>query len=172
MVKVPDGIPIVRPANLGDLLTQKAQGYLLFYAGFTRVAYDDLLDTSNVDFTTSTGVIAGQRSTIILQPGGVLQSLLTPLTPPTPSQVLVTWDTFNYTTTDPSNDNYSRQYNELPSVPANVTCQVSFDGTTFTTTTDSAILSVPIPQQGTSFIIQLTNASNSRLGIGSWTLIY
>src|SRR5271167_4499751 len=71
VVKVPDGIPIEKPLNLGDLLTKKAQGFLLFYAPFTRVTYDDLLDTSNVDFTNSVGVIAGQRGTLVLESGGV-----------------------------------------------------------------------------------------------------
>lgn len=250
VVKVPDGIPVVKPVNLGDLLIKKAQGYLLFYAGFTRATYDDLLDTSNIDFTNSVGLVAGQRNTLVLQPGGILQSLVTPLTAglsgsaanitvtagpvvtvtgltgmqpgfvgnpltisgssvlnndgtfpiasyisptsvtitnplaatdtgsdswsagPIPSQVFITWDTYSFIENDASNGPHTRQYQELPSIPANVLCQVSFDGTTFTPTTDSAILSVPIPQQGSSFIMQLTNASPNRLSIGSWTLVY
>jgi hypothetical protein len=249
VVKVPDSIPIGNPTDLGDLLTQKSQGYLLVYAGFSQAVHDDLLDTTNVDFTNSYGIIAGKRSELVLEPGGIFQSLVVPLalggsgatvtvsggtvtvtglsgmtpayvgglltisgssqavnngsfpiltvptgtsatimnpaavtdsggdtwslfTGPAPEQVFITWDTFNYVETDSAVTTYSRQYNELPSVPTNVLCQVSFDGINFTPTTDSALLNIPPPVVGTSFIIQLTNASTSRLSIGSWTLIY
>lgn len=250
VVKVPDGIPVSNPQNLGDLLTKKAQGFLLFYAGFTRVTFDDLTDTSNIDFTASKGIICGQRGSIVLEPGGVLQSLTIPLvaglsgsgtatvtvagpivtvtgltgmspffvgnpltisgssvpanngtfpiasfisstsvtiTNPIastdtggdswalglkPTQAYVTWDTFNYVESDSSAATYARQYNELPSVPAFLLAQVSFDGVTFTPALADAALNIPVPQQGTSFIMQLTNSSTQRLGIGSWTVIY
>jgi hypothetical protein len=181
VVKVPDGVPITgNPTVLGDLSTpgtllyEKAAGYLLFYAGFTRVTMDDLTDTTSVDLTStgSQGGNFGQRSSIVLEPGGVFKSTTVNLTAPAPSQAFVTWDTFDYLESDSASALYARQYNELPSIPANVTCEVSFDGTTFLSTTDSAILNIPIPQQGTLFIIQLTNTSTSRLSIGSWSVIY
>jgi hypothetical protein len=173
VVKVPDGIPIVQPTDLGDLLTKKAQGYLLFYAGFTRVTYDDLLDTTHVDAASSKGLITGERSTLVLQPGGILQSTVVPLTGSAPSQAFITWDTYNYVETDSATTLYVRQYNELPSTPSNVTCSASFDGgVNFNATTDGAVLNVPVPQQGTNFIIRLTNTSTSRLSIGSWTVVY
>jgi len=172
VVKVPDGVPIVQPTNLGDLLTKKAQGFLLFYAGFTRVTYDDLLDTTHVNTGASAGLVTGERSTLVLQPGGLLQSTVVPLTGSAPTQALITWDTFNYVETDSASTLYVRQYNELSSTPSNVTCSVSFDGVNFNATTDSAVLNIPVPQQGTNFIIRLTNTSTSRLSIGSWTVVY
>jgi hypothetical protein len=75
VVKVPDGIPIDTPSDLGDLLTQKAQGFMLVYAGFTQVVADDLLDTPVADFVNSFGITAGNRATITIQPGGIFQSL-------------------------------------------------------------------------------------------------
>ncbi len=173
VVKVPDGIPVISPTNLGDLITKKAQGYLVFYPTYTRVTFDDLLDTSDVDLVNSVGYGVGQRAAMVLEPGGVLQSAPTPLTGSAPGQVIVTWDTYNFIETDNASTLYSRQYNELPSVPANVLCQVSFNGgTNYNPTVDSSVLTIPVPQQGTSFIIKLTNASASRLSIGSWTVIY
>jgi hypothetical protein len=180
VVKVPDGLPMDNPTQLGpdggpvvgSLLTQKALAFLQVYAGFTRVTYDDLLDTSNIDFSNSVGIIAGNRASITLDAGGVLQSFSTPLTGSAPSQVFITWDTYVNVDSDPAFPLYSRQYEEVPSDPSNVLCQVSFDGVDFLSTTDSAILNIPAPVIGTSFIMQLTNASNGPLSIGSWTLIY
>lgn len=179
VVKVPDGIPITgNPTVLGNLSTpgtllfEKAAGYLLFYAGFTRLTTDDLMDTSNVDLVNSVGCNLGQRSTVVLEPGGIFQSLAVALTAPAPMQAFITWDTYAYVESDPANGLYARQYNELPSVPSNVTCSVSFDGTTFSPTTDSALLNINGWQQGTLFIIQLQNATTSRLSIGSWSVIY
>jgi hypothetical protein len=172
VVKVPDGVPINKPTNLGDLITKKAQGFLIFYAGFTRVTYDDLIDTSNVDFVNSQGIVAGHRGCLVLEPGGTLQSLPTTLTSPAPEQAFVTWDTYQLIDSDPYNGMYSRQYNELPSDPAHVTCNVAFDGATFNSTTDSALVNIQPFQAGTSFIIQLTNVTTSRLSIGSWAVIY
>lgn len=172
VVKVPDGIPIDDPSDLGDLISQKAAGYLLVYAGFTRASHDDLLDTSNVDLGASIGIIAGKRAEIVLNPGGLFQSTVVPLTGPSPTQAFITWDTYNFNSTDDATTTFVRQYNELPSVPSNVICQVSFDGINFNPTTDSTILNIPPPVIGTSFIIQLQNATTSRLSIGSWTLIF
>jgi len=254
VVKVADGISIVQPQNLGDLITKKALGYLIFYAGYTRVTFDDLIDTSNVDFTNSVGLVAGMRGELILQPGGVLQSLPTPLAAglsgtganivvtspgpgqtvtvsgllavppdvalstitisgssiaanngsfqilswlsstsvtinnpsaqtdtgndtwsfgPVPNSLFLTWDTYDFLDSDPSSGSFVRMYNELPSVPSNVTCQASFNGgSTYLTVTDSEILSIASADQGSLFIIQLTNASTAPLSIGSWTIVY
>ena len=179
VVKVPDGIPISNPTVVGDastpgtLIYEKAAGYLLFYAGFTRVTTDDLLDASNIDSATSIGCLVGSRSAIVLEPGGFFQSLPVTLTAPNAMSAFITWDTFNYVEADSTSALYSRQYNELPSVPSNVVCNVSFNGGgTFNPAFDSAYQNINLPDQGSSFIIQLQNATTSRLSLGSWSVIY
>jgi hypothetical protein len=92
---------------------------------------------------------------------------------PIPTQTFLTWETYNYLENDTATATYVRQWNELPSIPANVTCQVSFNGgITYNPVLDSEVFSVPIPDQGSQFIIRLTNTSPSRLSIGSWLVVY
>jgi hypothetical protein len=171
VIKVPDGVGIQNPANVGDLVTKKAAGLLVFFPAWTRITYDDLLDSTNVDLTNSSAGNFGSRNTMILQPGGVLQSLATALTGGAPVQALVTWDTYSYTDNDPSNGQFSRLYVEQPSTSGNITCQVSFNGgANFVSVTDSTAFA--IAHTGTSFIMQLTNASSGRVGIGSWSVLY
>jgi hypothetical protein len=81
IVKVPDNVPIEKPANYADLLTQRALGYLLAYPAFTRIVFDDLLDASAVDMTPtgSSRILLGDRGVITLLPGGVLQSTVVAL---------------------------------------------------------------------------------------------
>jgi len=174
IIRVPDGASVQKPANLGDLITKKFAGLLAFYAGFTRITFDDLIDPSGID-TSAVGTLGtfGQRGSIQLYPGGVLTSVVTPLSGGTPAQVVVTWESFTLTSSDPKTDRFQRTYTEVPSSPSNVTCQVSFNGGgTFHTAVDGAVLNIPIPDQGTNFVIKLTNTSTGRLGIGSWAVIY
>jgi hypothetical protein len=50
---------------------------------------------------------------------------------------------------------------------------VSFNGgATFTAMTDGSVLNIPIPAQGTSFVMELTNGSVQRLSLGGWSVIY
>lgn len=176
VIRVPDGAQIQRPTptNLSALITAKFAGLLAFYAGFTRITFDDLIDPSGIDTSApSTAGTFGQRGSIQLYPGGVLTSVVTPLTGGAPAQVVITWETFTLTSSDPKTDRFQRTYTEIPSSPSNVTCQVSFNGgVTFTAAMDGAVLNIPVPAQGTNFVIKLTNTSTGRLGIGSWAVIY
>ena len=173
VVSVPDGVPITgnptvvgNTSTAGSLIYERAAGYLVMFAPFTVCVTDDLLDTSDVDLTNSRGGNFGARGCMVLEPGGVFQSQATALGS-SPSQAILTWVTYNYVELDASNALYSRQYNELPSVSANVTCQVSFNGgSNYQATTDSTIIDITNP--GSSLIVRLTNASTSRLSIGTW----
>lgn len=173
VIRVPDGAAVQKPANFADLITKKYAGLLGFYAGFTRITFDDLIDASAIDAVNSSKIAVGERMCISLFPGGTLQSVVVPLTPGAPAQVLLTWETFQFTSTDLKTDRYERTYAEVPSTPLNITCSVSFNGgVNYNTTTDGAVLNIPGGQQGTNFIIRLTNASANRLYLGSWAVIY
>lgn len=173
VVRVPDGVSVTRPANLTDLTTQKYAGLLAFYAGFTKITFDDLLDASAISVGSSSKIFMGDRASIALLPGGILQSVVVPLTGGAPTVALTTWETFQVTATDVKTDRFQRTYVEVPSTPSNVTCSVSFDGgATFNSTTDASVLNIPIPDQGTNYVIRLTNASANKLFIGSWAVIY
>jgi hypothetical protein len=175
LVRVPDGVQVQKPTDLTDLLTKKYAGLLSFYAGFTRIAFDDLLDATSIDTVAATtaGALLGERSSIALLPAGAFQTVTIPLTPGTPTVAVVTWETFQVTDSDSKTDRFQRTYAEVSSTPMNVTCSVSFNGgATFNSTLDGAILNIPLSGQGTSFVLRLTNASANRLGIGSWAVIY
>jgi hypothetical protein len=177
VVRVPDGVQVVNPTDVTDLLTQKYQGLLADNAGFLYCTYDDLLDSTHVDPTAGPGMF-GQRSLIALAPGGTFVSVInagagTPLTGSAPGTALVTWEVFSVTDADPSSGILVRTYTELPSVPSNLTCEVSFNGgSTYNPTTDSSVLNVVGGDQGTAFIIQLTNVTQGRLYLGSWAVVY
>jgi hypothetical protein len=97
----------------------------------------------------------------------------TPLTGTAPTQALATWEVFTVADTDPSGTLFQRTYVEQPSLPTYATCQVSFNGgTSYVPTTDSTIINVLSSDQGTAFILQLTNVTTGRLFVASWALIY
>lgn len=175
VVRVAEGVPVRDPVNLGDLLTKKYQGMLGQYAGIaTRITYDDLLDSASVDTTApGTGGKFGQRGTVSLYPGGLMQSTVVALTGPAPAQATVTWEAFEWVDTDSSTGRFRRTYKEV-TADLVTTCEVSFDnGLNFYATTDGGFLNIPPPHQGTNFVIRITNSTPSAVvGIGSWAVIY
>ena len=173
VVRVPDGVRVQRPVDYTDLVTQKYAGLLGFYAGFTRIAFDDLIDVLSVNTATSSKVLLGDRSSIALYPAGVLETVSTPLSGAAATQAILLWETYEYTDADDKNDRFQRTYSEVPSDPSNITCQVSFNGgLTFNAITDGATLNIPLLDQGTNLVVRFTNASLSKLFLGSWALIY
>ena len=122
-------------------------------------------------------ILSVSPSTLVLTSAytGSSNSATNAFSPPSaaPSQVLVTWDTFSTSDSDPSNGQFSRNYNEESSVPGNIACQVSFDnGSTWGSALDGAVYDVPLAGRGTLFLIQFTNNSDSKLAVGSWSLLY
>jgi hypothetical protein len=95
-------------------LTKKYTGMLAWYAGFTRLAYDDLLDASHVDITDPqmAGKL-GERGTIGINPTARLSSVVVPLSGDAPSQAVVTWEVFEYEDVDDKSSRILRYYHEL-----------------------------------------------------------
>ena len=169
VVRVPDGVSVKNPIDLTDLTTKKYAGILSFYAGFTVIVFDDFLDATGVDTVNSSDVLLGERVTTGLQPGGVLQSPTVPLSG-APTVAVITWETFTHTDSDDKQQRFERTYVE--SDPDDYTCEVSFDnGANFNVTTDSAVLNIPVPEQGTNFIVRFTNTAGKSF-LGSWSLIF
>lgn len=172
VVRVPASVSIDNPTSLSSLITQKYQGLLSENAGFSYITYDEFSQDSDLSAYSGSGIF-GQRGTMVLTPGGTLQSGAIALSGSAPAQILVTWEVFSMSDSDPSSGTFQRTYTELPSTPSNLTCMVSTNGgTNYNATTDSSVLSIPGGQMGTSFKIQLTNASSERLYVGSWAVIY
>lgn len=174
VVRVPEGLPVQKPLNLGDLITKKYAAFLAFYTSFTRVAYDDLLNTVDINLAASgTAGMFGERSSIRVNAAGLVQSQTVVLGGGAPAQALITWETFTISQTDAASGTVARNYQEVPSDSAHITCQVSFDnGSTWLAALDGMVLNIPLANRGTNFIIKLTNAFGTPLNIGSWALVY
>lgn len=169
VVRVPDQVSVQNPSDLNDLLNKKYAGLLASLAGFTVVVFDDLLDATGVSTANSSLVKLGERSTVALGATGVFQSNTVALSG-APDQAVVTWETFTYTDADDKQDRLQRTYVEAD--PDDYTCDVSFDnGANFNSVTDGGVVSIPVPQQGTNFIIRFTNGGAASF-IGSWALIF
>lgn len=175
VIRVSDSLQIVQPTDVNDLLTKKHQAMLAFFAGFTRLVYDDFLNTLDIDFAhVPTKGSFGDRGVVALFPlTGEVQSVTIPLVGPAPAQAFLTWESFNYIDTDPVDGRVGRTYNEIPSVPMNVTAQVTFDnGVSWFPVTDQTILNIPLLSRGLNFKVRFNNPSAARVNLGEWALIY
>lgn len=172
IVRVADGLSIQNPTDVGDLLTKKHTALLAYYAGLTNLVYDDLLDATGID-TAAVGTqgMFGERGSIWIADTYLMQSVMTVLAF-APIQCVVTWDVHTVTLSDPKTGQTSRSYQEVDS-DATSTCLVSFNnGLTWNPALNGQLLNVALPDQGTQFLIQLTNTSGARLSLDSWALVY
>jgi len=172
LIRVPDGVAIYdQPADLADLLTQKYAGLLSFYAGFTDILADPCLDVLTADMSSSQGLLAssGFVNHSILPGGGIFVSTTFPLGAPVAQCVLI-WEEYEFLDSDDKTERLRRVYSEESG--SNLACLVSFNGATSNFASNGAVLNVPVPDQGTSFTIGLTNLASSRIYLGSWAMIY
>lgn len=175
-VNVPFGVPVEgTPGSLIELLTKKFTGLLAYYPGYTYIDYDEGIDSSGWDASSSSGVIIGSRGTTNIADSGYLQSNALALTGAAPSDAIVTWEVFEvigFLTENAKDGVKIRRYEEMD--PSDLSVQVSFDGGSswINPVTDGVQFSIPVGQQGTSFVILLTNSSGKRLWVGSWAVIY
>jgi len=172
VIRVPDGVAINNsPSNLAALLTEKYDSLLASYAGFTEIVADACMDQLTVDLAFSEKIQAGAGFVHHgVQPSGALVSTLVPLAF-APTQCVLVWEEFSFTDQDDKTGRMQRTFVEESG--NNCSCVVSFDGGgTFNFAGNGQVLNIPVPNQGSSFAIGLTNLSGSRIRIGSWALIY
>lgn len=178
IIRLPDGVSIgSSPTGFVDLLIKKYVGLLAFHTGYTRITFDDFLDTTHIDLVNSVKIAASGRvgSSIVGIPGAIFQSLPVPLVGLAPTQAVLAFETFNITAVYPEADRTVRTYSETD--PGAVgTCDVSFNGgvSFITGVTDGGLINIPVPDQGTSFIFRF-NAGGvfpARVFIGSWAILY
>lgn len=177
VVRVPFGVPIDgTPADLAELETQKFAGLLAFYPGFTYIDYDNGLDATGWDTSSSNGVRLGERLCNSVTDYGTLYSNLVTLTGPAPASAVITWELFSLTlpadpTYDPKDGSFERYYTEEDASGLQVT--VSFDnGAHWYIVTDGVLFPIPLVGQGTDFIISFAMPADGRFWIGSWAVLY
>ena len=177
VVSVPSGVRLPGngpPKTLTDLLTQKYQGLLALYPGYTSIVYDDLTDATGFTIGSQTNVTLGARGHISVLNNGIALTNMHALGL-SPADCIVTWEVFTLSQTDPADltggNRYQRYYTE--GLASSLTAEVSFDnGANYTTVTDGALTSIAPGVQGNQLILRFTNSSGSRKWLGSWAVIY
>ena len=169
-VNVPFGTPVDgNPTDLTDLITKKFSGLLAYYPGFTYVDYEDGLDATGWDTTVGQGFKLGERMSTFLIGSGFTSNAVA-LTGAAPSEVIVTWELYELTKSNPKDGLLTREYQE--SDATDCTVEVSFNGgSTWNSVTDGVLFPVPLIDQGTSFLIRF-QALVAERGIGSWAVLY
>lgn len=171
-IRVPDGVRVVNPTSLDDLLTQKYLGILAQYPGFTHIASDDFLDDTGVD--PALGLAnrkTGWRATMA---GGVETVAIT--LGLTVSQCILVFETFTWRITDSVTDRVARFYIEEPESLHDVS--MSVNGTDFTSNVNSGALIEIVPaEQGHTLKIQFGSQTTPDAPLrlvnwGSWALVY
>lgn len=181
VVRLPDIASLINPVtgeptvpqNLGDLLAFKYQGLLSFFAGSTHITYDDLLDTSGINLSASNSAgTFGAKGSIALNPGATLTSNAISIAT-MPANGVLTWEVFQNLDTDPATGRFLRTYQERPSTSTYTSAQISFNnGSSFHSVSDQLAFNISPADQGSTVIVKITNNSPSKLGVGSWALIY
>jgi hypothetical protein len=170
VVRVPDGVAIHNnPTDVTNLLTQKYDGLLGFFAGFTQIVGDSCMGGDNVA-TVKAGITSAGFVNHGLFGSGVVQ--FGPLTLPfAPTQCVLTWELFSFTEANDKTGRYQRVYVEED--PNLIGCNVSFDnGAHLSFPTSDTVLNIPVIGQGTTFILNLSNVTSNRYYLGSWALIF
>lgn len=174
VIRVPDGVAIHNnPTNITDLLTAKYDGLLASYAGFTDILADTCMGGASFNLAASgtTGIIvtSGWVNAFLLDAG--LCFSVSHVLGFAPTQCVLVWEEYIFTDSDDKADRFQRTYVEETGV--NLVCGISFNGgSTYNTVLNGEVLNIPVPDQGTSFIIRFQNTSGKRIYLGSWALLY
>lgn len=173
VIRIPDGCAIHgAPENLADLLDAKTAGLQALYVGFTDIAADSCLNSSEIDTETSSSVSTGGGFAPACIFGSGIMNTQSVALGSSPTQCVVLWETFSFTDTDPVDDRFSRTYVETPS-DGDILCEISFNsGATYNPTTSGAVLNIPVADQGATAKLRFTNTNSSRVYFGGWALVY
>jgi hypothetical protein len=174
-IKVPDGVRVVNPTSLNDILTQKYAGILAMYPGFSNIVYDDLLDSAGLE-SPNLGLDLqkrGARGTV----GGRVRTLLSDpnldVSPTVLTQGIVVYETYSVRYVDPKDGRFERYYIEVPETLHTLEASAN-GGTSLFTTTSGSLVEFPPGHQGS--IVQIDFGSefvnNRLLHLGSWALVY
>jgi hypothetical protein len=185
VVRVPDDIVIPDSVtNPNDLITQKYASMLANSGLFTSIVYDGMLDAAGIDVANSFGISTGVRGACSLYPAGgitypqsTMQMSMVAVGGVPVTQAMLRAELFKFVPIDNVTDRYLRGYSEVAVTGADVDCYLSFNnGATWVSAIDSTLVNVALADQGTQLIVKFVrtswSATNPRLYLGSWAVLY
>ena len=180
VIRVPNDCVVQNPTSVNNLLTQKYASMLASHGLFSAIVYDDMLDDTGVDTGSSSQVILGDNGTNALYAdGGVLTSTTSSFgwggVGDGPAQALVLFEVYRYE--DSVVDGlYVRKYVEDVADLASIDCEVSFNGgSTWIACANGTLITIPLVGRGSDVVVRFSHsvaASNPRLGLGSWAILF
>ncbi len=181
VLRVPDDVTVRSPVDAADILTQKYASILAHTGLFGQVLYDDMLDATGINLVTSTGLSHGDKGMVSLYDSGVLTSTSSSFVwagaGAGPTNVLMTWEIFQYVDVDDANAPYVRNYKEISTSPATspITVEVSFNnGGNWYPVIDKILTTIPTLSQGTDLVVRFTHGGtpSGRFFVGSWAVLF
>jgi hypothetical protein len=173
VVRIPDGVAIQsNPVDRATLLTEKYDGLLATYPGFTNIVADPCLDVLTFDTAQSfkVSLSSGLVNHCFLGLGSIATSAAVSLIS-TPTVCVLVWEEYSFQVSDDKTGRYQHTYVEGSG--SDLDCIVSFDnGLNTNPINNGEVLNIPVSDQGSDFILAFGNTSSNRVYLGSWALIF
>lgn len=176
VVRIPDGVKVVNPTNLSDLLTQKYAGILAQYPGFTSIVYDDLLDSTAMIPPAGNGSTTkrGERGTFGYSYTGGFVTTMVDVSPTVISQAIVVFEIFKYVLTDSKTGGATRYYRELSTLDTPWRLSVNNNVDTQVVTYSGQLVTFAPSEQGSEVVLKNVTGTTGDpfYQVGSWAVIY
>ena len=175
VMSVPDGMVSGSPTNMAAVASMKYDALRTSY-GYAKALFDTCLTAAQVDTSASTGVILGNGYAYhcIGSAGALYSTAVNTTLSAAPSEVVVLWETFQYSDSDSVNGLFVRTHQETNA--AALTCGIAFDpaasSPTYTTVASGAIMATP-GGATTSFKLKFTvpSGGSDRVYLSSWAVL-
>jgi hypothetical protein len=176
-VRAPDQVSLPSPMTISAVLTAVRAYQLSSNPLFTNSEVADDYTPAGWDTTGCIASSVGSMgSTFLSRTASPVPQLLstTRVLASTPAQALLLVDAFKYQDTDPKAGIYTRAYATFSETSAELLCEASFNGGgTYVTVTPNSVVSIPVPDQGSSLLVRFKrNSGTDKLYLAAWTLLY
>lgn len=174
-IRIPDGVKVVNPTSLTDVLTQKYAGLLALYPGYTNIIYDDFLDSTG----TSPLASRGQRLGSLLNCAGEFDTVAVDVSPTVISQCIVVFEYAAWEYVDVKTSLLERHYYQVPSTTNSRRVDLSVNnGSDYLLGAESgAVTLIPLGDEGSLVTIDFQSLSPNTFNgldiyVTSWAVIY
>lgn len=172
-IKIPEGVRIDNPTSVADLLTQKYDGILAQFPGFTNMERDALIDTAGVQTAAPPTKMrkTGLRGTT----GGTFRTTVATAALSVTQAILV-YEHYTWRYVDSRDGRVERYYIEAgDGITAGLRVKA---GSAFQATTSGTLVEFLVADQGTAVQVEFLvsnpvfHIDNRLIHTGSWAVIY